>query len=179
MYKIKTYHPLLHLLPLSDTRYTIDEGSFSDLPRSSRPPLATAAFDLHRRFLRSQNTTANCSFTLPISMSPSTAPSRRCYADPLLPQHCHRLHLLHYCLALAVGCGNNAREISNVFCCMFTIFAAVLNFEPLFYSLGSGVFWNRILCTRSCDQGTWTSFYDFFQSSNYDYHCCIGYHCLG
>ncbi|XP_016193691.1 uncharacterized protein LOC107634782 isoform X2 [Arachis ipaensis] len=103
MYKIKTYHPLLHLLPLSDTRYTIDEGSFSDLPRSSRPPLATAAFDLHRRFLRSQNTTANCSFTLPISMSPSTAPSRRCYADPLLPQHCHRLHLLH-CILFGLGC---------------------------------------------------------------------------
>ncbi|XLS58277.1 hypothetical protein HN51_008032, partial [Arachis hypogaea] len=41
------------------------------------------------------------------------------------------------CLALTVGCDNDAHEISNVFCCMFTIFAAVLNFEPLFYSLGT------------------------------------------
>ncbi|QHO12628.1 uncharacterized protein DS421_15g508560 [Arachis hypogaea] len=28
-----------------------DEGSLSDLPSSSRPPITTATFTLHRRFL--------------------------------------------------------------------------------------------------------------------------------
>ncbi|QHN93078.1 uncharacterized protein DS421_17g589600 [Arachis hypogaea] len=100
------------------------KGLLSDLPRSSHPLLATAAFDLHRHFLfnviddskphtpqisdlkvvshsllsnlRSQNTIANCSFTPPSLLSPSTGPSHRCFSDPLLSQHCHRLPFLHY-----------------------------------------------------------------------------------
>ncbi|RYR48874.1 hypothetical protein Ahy_A07g034960 [Arachis hypogaea] len=109
---------------IHDTRSM--KGLLSDLPRSSHPLLATAAFDLHRHFLfnviddskphtpqisdlkvvshsllsnlRSQNTIANCSFTPPSLLSPSTGPSHRCFSDPLLSQHCHRLPFLHYML---------------------------------------------------------------------------------
>lgn len=47
------------------------------------------------------------------------------------------------------------------------------------WCVGYCVLWNGILCTRSCDKRTWPCVCYFFQSFMYDYHSCIGFHCLG
>ncbi|XP_025702875.1 uncharacterized protein [Arachis hypogaea] len=117
----------------------IDEGSLSDFPYSSRPPLATAGFDLHCRFLfngidSSKPHTPQISdlevfFRISNLITPQPTSPSRCRA------HCHhRLLLLTAatqilsfhsiaiastssiacCLALTVGCDNDAHEISNV-----------------------------------------------------------------